>query len=134
MKCRQCQLDIAKMSIALIQVLAAGFARSVLGRYTHVRVEWTIALYCPVSCQVEKVAVTNLEYRLVYDVLLGPARQSIASTALKHGLESPQYSKFKRFYALWHIVQHLLLYCRRHGGRFHTGYRRLCEGRYSILL
>ena len=61
MEGRQCELDVTKMSVALLQRQATGIATSVLTRNAHTSIEGSILLDSALASQVEEVPVADLK-------------------------------------------------------------------------
>lgn len=82
-ECGQRKLDVAKVTVALVQAFAAGSALSLLARYAHVRVHGPVgregARAVGGGLEVVDIAVGDFEDGLVHDVLVGAGECYYAS-------------------------------------------------------
>jgi len=75
-ECRQCQFHMSKVTVALLESLAASFTEAILTGDAHAAIQRSIGLYSAVPSQIEKVSITDFEYTLINDVLARPMRLS----------------------------------------------------------
>lgn len=77
MKCGEGELDVTKVTVALVEAFVAGLASTCFARRTHVHIHRTI---CSKAARVVRgggevvdIAIRNFEYGLIDDILIGAA-------------------------------------------------------------
>ena len=76
------------MTVAHLQGFATGFAESILAGYTHATIQRSIALYCAIPSQVEKITVAHFKYALIHDILVRPKYTSVFENSLYISLQA----------------------------------------------
>jgi hypothetical protein len=70
---RKNKLNVAEVSIAVLQFQTAGLAIIALARNTHAHIEWSIFCVCSTFIEVEHSAVREFHVRLVDHILIRTA-------------------------------------------------------------
>lgn len=122
MKGRQCELDMTKMSVALLQSQTTSIATSILTRDAHTRIKGSMMLYSALASQVEEVPVAYLKDRLIQDILARASNISFVKLYVCPP-KNPRNTKSQFLYSLRYRVDDLLFYSPRSIWRLYWSHR-----------